>query len=242
MGEKTRQIPASKTNDVQEKPFDAIDKPTFFGSIFVLLAVTLPLIMFPDQGAMWVAAAKDFVTSKLGVLYLLLGVGAGGFMVYIIFSDIGQIKLGDAEEKPEFSVVSWAAMLFCAGIGASILYWSMIEWVYYYQAPPFHVEGETPEAAMWAAAYGIFHWGPLAWAIYLIPAVPIAYFYYVRNHSVLKISEALMPASFSAALHGSIVRAIKPLTSCSKFARVNLTFKCFGPVASAVMNGKFTSV
>ncbi len=67
-------------------------------------------------------------------------------------------------------------MLFCAGIGASILYWSMIEWAYYYQAPPFHVEGRAAEAARWAAAYGIFHWGPLAWAIYLIPALPIAYF------------------------------------------------------------------
>ncbi|WP_158775106.1 BCCT family transporter [Cobetia sp. L2A1] len=173
--------------------FDMIDKPTFFGSILLLLAVTVPLLVFPEQGALWVAAAKDFVTSKLGVLYLMMGVGAGGFMVYIIFSDIGQIKLGEPEEKPEFSMVSWAAMLFCAGIGASILYWSMIEWVYYYQSPPFHIEGQTPEAAEWAAAYGIFHWGPLAWAIYLIPAVPIAYFYYVRHHSVLKISEALMP-------------------------------------------------
>jgi len=84
----------------------------------------------------------------------------------------------------------------------------MIEWVYYYQAPPFHIEGETPEAAKWAAAYGIFHWGPLAWAIYLIPAVPIAYFYYVRNHSVLKISEALMPVIGEKMAHGWLGKII----------------------------------
>lgn len=208
MSETLRQKSAPKSESGQENAFDAIDKPTFFGSLFLLLAVTLPLVIFPDQGAMWVAAAKDFVTSKLGVLYLLLGVGAGGFMMYIIFSDIGQIKLGDPEEKPEFSIVSWAAMLFCAGIGASILYWSMIEWVYYYQSPPFHVEGQTPEAAEWAAAYGIFHWGPLAWAIYLIPAIPIAYFYYVRNHSVLKISEALMPVIGERMAHGWLGKVI----------------------------------
>ncbi|TVU71857.1 MULTISPECIES: BCCT family transporter [Cobetia] len=193
MSTKPPKTSATSSDGGVRNSFDMIDKPTFFGSIFLLLAVTVPLLIFPEQGALWVAAAKDFVTTKLGVLYLLLGVGAGGFMIYIIFSDIGQIKLGEPEEKPEFSIISWAAMLFCAGIGASILYWSMIEWVYYYQAPPFHIEGGTPEAAKWAAAYGIFHWGPLAWAIYLIPAVPIAYFYYVRHHSVLKISEALMP-------------------------------------------------
>jgi betaine/carnitine transporter, BCCT family len=208
MSSNTRDSASSKASTGQETAFSVIDKPTFFGSLILLLSVTIPLIIWPDQGAQWVAAAKDFVTSKLGVLYLLLGVGAGGFMVYIMFSDIGQIKLGEPEEKPEFSPVSWAAMLFCAGIGASILYWSMIEWVYYYQAPPFHIEGETPEAAKWAAAYGIFHWGPLAWAIYLIPAVPIAYFYYVRNHSVLKISEALMPVIGEKMAHGWLGKII----------------------------------
>jgi len=172
---------------------EIIDKPTFFGSLFLLLAVTLPLVFFPEAGTAWVMSAKQFVTDKLGVFYLALGLGAILFMVYIVFSDIGQIKLGTPEENPEFSTWSWASMLFCSGIGASILYWSMIEWAYYYQTPPFDIPGETPDAARWAAAYGIFHWGPLAWAIYLIPALPIAYFYYVRNCSVLKISEALMP-------------------------------------------------
>ena len=114
-------------------------------------------------------------------------------MLFIVFSDIGQIKLGEPEEDPEFPLLSWAAMLFCAGIGASVLYWAFIEWAYYYQSPPFQIESGTTDAARWAAAYGIFHWGPLAWSIYLIPALPIAYFYYVRNHSVLKISEALLP-------------------------------------------------
>ncbi|WP_299586954.1 BCCT family transporter [uncultured Microbulbifer sp.] len=177
----------------------------------MLLLVTVPLVIFPDVGAAWVLTAKKFVTDQLGVFYLLLGVGAILFMVYIVFSDIGQIKLGTAEEDPEFSTVSWASMLFCSGIGASILYWSMVEWVYYYQTPPFQVEGGTPEAARWAVAYGIFHWGPLAWSIYLIPALPIAYFYYVRNHSVLKISEALMPVLGEERAKGGIGKFVDVL-------------------------------
>lgn len=181
-----------------------IDKPTFFGSLFLLLSVTVPLILFPEEGAVWVLSAREFLTGTVGVLYLALGLGAGGFMLFICFSDIGQIKLGEPGEEPEFSTPSWAAMLFCAGIGASILYWSMIEWTFYYQAPPFNVEPLSNEAARWAAAYGIFHWGPLAWAIYLIPALPIAYFYHVRKRPVLKISEALLPVLGERLAYGSL--------------------------------------
>ncbi|BDU37988.1 transporter [Vibrio nigripulchritudo] len=133
------------------------------------------------------------MTDKLGFLYLTLGMTAFFFMIYVVFSDMGQIKLGDADEEPEFATASWAAMLFCGGIGASILYWGCIEWAYYYQSPPFQLEPGSEEAVRWAATYGIFHWGPIAWAIYLIPALPIAYFFYVRKQPVLKVSSALMP-------------------------------------------------
>ncbi|CCN73473.1 BCCT family transporter [Vibrio nigripulchritudo] len=176
-----------------DKPFSLIDKPTFFGALFLLTLVTIPLIAFPAEGAHWIAIAKSFMTDKLGFLYLTLGMTAFFFMIYVVFSDMGQIKLGDANEKPEFATASWAAMLFCGGIGASILYWGCIEWAYYYQSPPFQLEPGSEEAVRWAATYGIFHWGPIAWAIYLIPALPIAYFFYVRKQPVLKVSSALMP-------------------------------------------------
>ncbi|MGY3569204.1 BCCT family transporter [Vibrio paucivorans] len=173
--------------------FSLIDKPTFFGAIALLLSIVIPLIVFPEQGAEWIAIAKTFMTDKLGFLYLALGLSAFVFMIYVVFSDMGQIKLGTADEKPEFGTASWAAMLFCGGIGASILYWGCIEWAYYYQSPPFQLEPGSEEAVRWAATYGLFHWGPIAWAIYLIPALLIAYFFYVRKQPVLKVSSALMP-------------------------------------------------
>jgi BCCT family betaine/carnitine transporter len=191
--------------------FKLIDTATFFGALSLLLAVTLPLVIFPEQGAAWVALARAFVVENFGFLYLALGFGAGIFMLFIAFSDIGRISLGDPDEKPEFSTPSWAAMLFCAGIGASILYWGTIEWAYYFQAPPFQIEPESAEAARWAAAYGIFHWGPLAWAIYLIPALPIAYFFYVRHRNVLKVSEALLPVLGEKHAHGNTGRFIDVL-------------------------------
>ncbi|QST01305.1 BCCT family transporter [Pontibacillus sp. ALD_SL1] len=170
-----------------------MDWPTFLGAFLLLLLVTIPLVLFPEKGAEYVNQANTFVTTNFGVLYLLVGLGIFFFLIYVAFSDNGRVKLGDAGEKPEFNNFSWAGMLFCAGIGSSILYWGTIEWAYYYQGPPFGVEPGTQEAIAWASTYGIFHWGPIAWAIYTLPALPMAYFYYVRKKPVLKVSEATRP-------------------------------------------------
>ncbi|RBW67942.1 BCCT family transporter [Bacillus taeanensis] len=170
-----------------------IDWPTFLGAVILLLAVTVPLVVFPERGKEVVDAANVFVTTNFGVLYLLVGLGIFFFLVYVAFSDNGRVKLGEKGERPQFNNFSWAGMLFCAGIGSSILYWGTIEWAYYFQGPPFGIQPGTREAIAWASTYGIFHWGPIAWAIYTLPALPIAYFYYVRKKPVLKVSEATRP-------------------------------------------------
>ncbi|WP_251976269.1 BCCT family transporter [Salinicola avicenniae] len=191
--------------------FANIDKPIFFGSLGLLLAVTLPLIIFPEVGRVWVNAAQAFVTENFGMLYQAMGLGALGFMFYIIFSDIGQIKLGDVDDEPEFSLFSWGAMLFAAGIGGAVVFWGMVEWMYYLQNPPFHVEPFSEEATAWAATYGMFHWGPVAWSIYLVPALPMAYFLHVRKHKVLRISEAIRPVLGEKMARGWLGRIIDVL-------------------------------
>ena len=174
-------------------PDTRIDKFTFFGILILLMSVTLPLILFPQQGADWVALAKTYITDTFGGVYLAFGLLAIIFVTYVTFSDIGNIKLGKPDEAIEFKTGSWAAMMFCGGIGASILYWGFVEWMYYYQGPPFGLAAGSAEAIKWASTYGMFHWGPVAWAIYLVPAIAIAYFAHVRNSPVLKVSQSLMP-------------------------------------------------
>lgn len=188
--------------------FQLIDKPTFFGAIVLLLAATLPLAFWPAQGGFWVGVSRTWMVDKLGFAYLLLGLAAFFFMIYVVFSKIGRIKLGEPDEEPEFSTGSWAAMLFCGGIGASILYWGVIEWAYYYSAPPFGLQAGSQQAAEWAATYGMFHWGFIAWAIYLVPALPIAYFYYVRKRPILKVSVAVMPVIGQKAAEGWLGKII----------------------------------
>lgn len=170
-----------------------IDKFTFFGSIVFILAIVIPLLLFPEHGKAWVAEIRRVVTNNFGWGYLLFGVLAVLFVIYISSSDIGLIKLGNPEDKPEFSTLSWASMMFCCGIGASVLYWGVLEWVYYYKGPPFDLKSGTPQAIEWASTYGLFHWGPMAWVIYIVPAISIAYFSFVRKSPILKISQSLMP-------------------------------------------------
>ncbi len=116
-----------------------IDWPTFIGALVLLLMVSIPLILFPETGALVVNMANDFMTDKFGVIYLFVGLAAFVFLLYVAFSKNGKVKLGSKGEGKEFNTFSWAAMMFSAGIGSSILYWGMIEWAYYFDGPPFGI-------------------------------------------------------------------------------------------------------
>ncbi|WP_277674534.1 BCCT family transporter [Piscibacillus halophilus] len=172
-----------------------IDWPTFIASFVLLLAVVIPLVIYPEAGEAFVNRLNDFVAGNFGFLYLIMGLGIFFFLIFVAFSQNGHVKLGEKDEKPEFGTASWAGMLFSAGIGSSILYWATIEWAYYYQGPPFGIDPSEAqiETIQWASTHGIFHWGPIAWAIYTLPAIPMAYFFYVRKTPVIKISETLRP-------------------------------------------------
>ncbi|WP_431801642.1 BCCT family transporter [Halobacillus andaensis] len=172
---------------------ELMDWKTFWGALSLLICVSLPLIIFPEKGKEVVLAANDIVTQRLGFLFLSVGLVMLLFLIFVGISRYGDIKLGDRATKPEFKTSSWAAMLFTSGIGTGILYWGVIEWAYYYQGPPFGMEAESKEAIQWASTYGFFHWGPIAWAMFAIPALPIGYLFFVKKTDVFKISEACRP-------------------------------------------------
>lgn len=167
-----------------------IDWPNFGACVAIILLVCVPLAASPDSAGEFLQNVYNFIAQKFGIAYLAASVAAIGFLVWLASSRFGTITLGDADEAPEFETLSWIAMLFCAGIGAGLLYWCGTEWAYYYQSPPFGVEPRSPAAAEWASTYGLFHWGFTAWAFYCLPAVAIAYPYYNKNLKQLRFSNS----------------------------------------------------
>ncbi len=165
-----------------------IDWPSFVASITIILIASITLILFPEDGARHLTNLYAFISGHFAFIYLLAGVATLSLLIWLAASKYGKIRLSAGDEQPEFGSLSWAAMLFCAGIGAGLMYWAPIEWAYYIDAPPYGAEAGSVAAAEWASSYGIFHWGPTAWAFYCLPTIAIAYPYYVKKLPHLRLS------------------------------------------------------
>jgi BCCT family betaine/carnitine transporter len=165
-----------------------IDWPSFGLCALILVAASVPLFVFPDASGIALESLYEFIATQFGILYLLASVTAIGFLLWLAASRYGSVKLGEADETPEFGELSWAGMLFCAGVGAGLLYWCATEWAYYYDAPPFGAEPRSVAATEWASTYGLFHWGFTAWAFYCLPTIAIAYPYYRKKLDILRFS------------------------------------------------------
>ncbi|MEM1413056.1 MAG: BCCT family transporter, partial [Pseudomonadota bacterium] len=179
--------------DSPATPQRPIDWWTFSATATVIAAFCIPLLLAPEASAALIQSAYKVLTEQFGVIYIWYGVAVLVFLVWLGLSRYGTIRLGPPESRPEFSTLTWIAMLFCAGIGAGLLYWAVIEWGYYIDAPPFGAESRSPEAVEWASSYGLFHWGILAWAFYCLPALAIAYPFYVRKVPYLRLSTGCLP-------------------------------------------------
>lgn len=167
-----------------------IDRSIFGPSIIFALALSLPLVLFPQGGKKVVDVLFAFCTQKFGWLFLLFGLGSVIFLIWLAASRYGNIKLGAPEDKPEFSKISWLGMMFCAGIGIAIVNWAFVEPIYYITGPPLGLEKGSDTAREWAGMYGIFHWSITPWAIYALPSFAIAYCVHVRKKHFLRLSAA----------------------------------------------------
>ncbi|MGI9234963.1 MAG: BCCT family transporter [Woeseiaceae bacterium] len=165
-----------------------IDWPSFVLCAVILAGASAPLILFPEASGAALESLYQFIAMQFGILYLLASVTAIGFLAWLAAGKYGAVRLGDSDEQPEFGGLSWVGMLFCAGVGAGLLYWCATEWAFYYDAPPFGAQPRSVEASEWASTYGLFHWGFTAWAFYCLPTVAIAYPYYRRKLDVLRFS------------------------------------------------------
>ncbi|MEH0022645.1 MAG: BCCT family transporter [Desulfobacter sp.] len=162
---------------------------------YLTIALTVPFVVMglfmPDRLATVSNAMVAAICNAMQSVYLL---GVTGFLLFCIvlgFSPYGKIRLGKDNEAPEFSTLSWFSMLFSAGMGIGLLFWSIAEPMSHMASPPMGEAG-TREAANLAQEIYFFHWGFHAWAIYAVVGLALAYSNFRKDRGSL-VSGCLVP-------------------------------------------------
>ena len=140
---------------------------------FVVLLVAMILIA-PEQTQTLLNAAKSGIFANFSWFYVLAFSVFLGFLVILSVSSLGNIKLGNDEEEPEFSFLSWLAMLFAAGMGVGLMFFGVAEPLTHYLSDI--TTGSAEHKQQEALLHTLFHWGIHAWAVYGTIALALAYF------------------------------------------------------------------
>ncbi|MFP9127546.1 BCCT family transporter [Niallia sp. BSM11] len=164
----------------------------FYISTALLLLLVLVGIAAPSLLENLTNSVQSFITTSFGWYYLIV---VSFFLVvclYLLVSPAGRIKLGKQDDKPEFSRISWLAMLFSAGMGIGLVFYGTAEPISHYAISSPTGEIGTDQGMKDAMRYTFFHWGIHAWAIYGLVALCLAYFTF-RKGNVSLISATIKP-------------------------------------------------
>ncbi|SCY43229.1 BCCT family transporter [Desulfoluna spongiiphila] len=177
---------------------------------YFIITLTVPFVVL---GAFWPELLASLCSTAVGVVFkvfqstYLLGVtGILVFCLALAFSPFGKVTLGKQGEKAEFSTFSWFSMLFSAGMGIGLIFWSVAEPLIHMAAPPTG-EANTFEAARLGLELYFFHWGFHAWAVYAIVALTMAYFQFRKGEGAL-FSSCLIPVIGRKHANGTVGRLV----------------------------------
>ncbi len=191
-------------------------------------------MLFPQASGEVINTLRNLFVNEFGFFYILLGLGILIAAIIMAFSRFGNIKLGNLD-KPRYSTFSWGSMIFTSTMAADILYWSLCEWSYYYTAAPFGMENMTAAQLQdWSSAYPLFHWGPIPWAFYILPACAYAYMFFVKGRKRQTLSEAVR-ALLGKHSDGKAGRLIDVFAVCGLLAGTATTFSLATPLLSGAL-------
>ncbi|EPJ5363020.1 TPA: choline BCCT transporter BetT, partial [Pseudomonas aeruginosa] len=181
-------------------------------AILILLFAAV-VIGFPQRAGEWLLAAQTWASQTVGWYYLLAMTLYLIFVVVTALSGYGKIKLGADHDEPEFSYLSWAGMLFAAGISITLFFFCVSEPLTHFLQPP-QGEAGTQEAARQAMELLFLHWGLHGWGVFALVAMALAYFAYRHN----------LPLALRSALYPLIGKRIN--------GPIGYTVDCFGIIAT----------
>jgi choline/glycine/proline betaine transport protein len=158
----------------------AIFPPVFWPSaILSLLFIALTIVAGQSLEGVF-ESVQDGISENFGWVFVLAVNGFLFFLLYLAASRLGTIRLGGPEAVPDFSRLSWFAMLFSAGMGIGILFWSVAEPIYHFTEPPIAAASPTAQAQE-AMKLTFLHWGLHAWGVYCLVGMALAFFSFNRQ-------------------------------------------------------------
>nr|WP_074228669.1 choline BCCT transporter BetT [Pseudomonas aeruginosa] len=190
-----------------------MNPPVFYGAAILILLFAAVVIGFPQRAGEWLLAAQTWASQTVGWYYLLAMTLYLIFVVVTALSGYGKIKLGADHDEPEFSYLSWAGMLFVAGISITLFFFCVSEPLTHFLQPP-QGEAGTQEAARQAMELLFLHWGLHGWGVFALVAMALAYFAYRHN----------LPLALRSALYPLIGKRIN--------GPIGYTVDCFGIIAT----------
>lgn len=162
-------------------------------SVLVIVSFVSATALYPAIVEKYAQRLLDDTAINVGWTYLLATSGFVLFSVFLAISRYGNIRLGTEDERPEFSYLSWLAMIFSGGMGVGLVFWGVAEPMMHFNSPPLGVgEPRTAEAAQLGMRYAFFHWGFHQWATFTVVGLAIAYVRF-RHQSHGLISETFRP-------------------------------------------------
>jgi choline/glycine/proline betaine transport protein len=168
-----------------------MNPPVFYFAASFILLFALAVIANPQVAGEWLLAAQNWAAHTVGWYYMLAMTLYLVFVVVTALSGYGKIKLGADHDEPEFSYLSWAGMLFAAGISITLFFFCVSEPLTHLLQPP-QGEAGTAEAGRQAMQLLFLHWGLHGWGVFAFVGMALAYFAY-RHNLPLALRSALYP-------------------------------------------------
>ncbi|WP_438388029.1 BCCT family transporter [Actinopolyspora saharensis] len=165
--------------------------PVFVISGIIAVAFVLWGVLAPSNVATVAGAVNSFITTNFGWFYILSATFFLIFVVVIMLSRFGVLRMGPPDSRPEYGKLAWFAMLFTAGMGIGLVFFAVSEPISHYLEPPTG-PGGTAEAVPEAMNLTLFHWGLHPWAIYIVLGLSLGYFAF-RKGLPLRPAAAFYP-------------------------------------------------
>ena len=146
-------------------PKNNLQPSIVFPSILFIGIVVISCIFFPIRTDTVLSSIKEYIFSSFSWVYILCVALFFLFLVILCLGKLGDIRLGNEDEKPEFSFFSWLCMLFSAGMGIGLMFFGVAEPISHLSAP-LHGSASSLVQTKEAMLNTLFHWGIHAWAIY----------------------------------------------------------------------------